>query len=274
MVSVAEDIEIRLVLDAIHARYGYDLRGYAPASMRRRVQAALARSGLAHLGELQHRLLNDPELFSHLIDELTVQVTEMFRDPTFFAAFREQVVPVLRTYPEIKVWHAGCATGEEVYATAIVLSEHELYERAQIYGTDLSPRAIATAKQATYAEDKIARFAESYLRAGGRARLEDYCVRGYGNAILREGIRKHAVFFQHNLVSDFSLGTMQVIFCRNVLMYLGPEARDRALTVFRESLCRGGFLCLGTAESLPSDHAQAFRPVVPSERIFQYRGDP
>src|SRR5262249_36859813 len=153
-VESAEAIEVRLVLEAIYARYGYDFRGYAPESIGRRVKAALARSGSAHLGELQHRLLTEPSVFASIADVLTVQVSEMFRDPSFYRVFRQRVVPLLRTYPLLKVWHAGCASGEEVYTTAILLQEEDLYERTQIYATDMSEVALEQAREGIYAESQ------------------------------------------------------------------------------------------------------------------------
>jgi chemotaxis protein methyltransferase CheR len=271
MVDV-EGIEIRLLLEAIHARYGYDLRGYHPESMTRRIQAALARSSLPHLGALQHRILTDPSSFASVFDDLTVRVTDMFRDPTFFVAFRERVVPFLKTYGDVKIWHAGCATGEEVYAVAILLWEHDLYVRSQLYGTDINEPALAHARHGVYAENKVPMYAGNYVRAGGAANLEDYYLRGYGGIAMREWLRRNMAFFHHNLVSDYALGTMQVIFCRNVFIYLGSEARERAMSMFCDSLCRGGFLCLGQNESLPASHERRFQGIVPEERIYQYKG--
>lgn len=270
--ETVDDIEVRLLLEAVHARYGYDLRGYAPASIRRRVHAALAKSGLAHLGALQHRLLTDPAAFAVMLEQLTVQVTEMFRDPAFFLAFRQHVVPFLRTYGQVKFWHAGCASGEEVYSAAIVLWEEELYARTQFYGTDISEVAVERARHGIYPESKLATFADNYTRSGGRGSFDTYYSLGYGNVAVREWLRVNTAFFQHNVVCDHALGTMHVIFCRNLLMYLGPTARDRVLSMFCSSLCHGGFLCLGASETLSPTHAPAFREIVPGQRIYQYRG--
>jgi chemotaxis protein methyltransferase CheR len=267
------DIEVRLVLEGIHAKYGYDFRDYAPPSIRRRLEGVLVRSGMAHMGELQHRLLTDPPFFASLIDELTVQVSEMFRDPKFYRSFREKVVPILRTYPQLKIWHAGCATGEEAYATAILLSEENLYERTQIYATDMSLRAVKQAGEGVYSEEQAALFAENYRQSGGRRRFEDYYSSAYGGIAVREGLRKNMVFFQHDLVSDYALGEMQVIFCRNVLIYFGEKLRERVLAVFAKGLCRGGFLCLGNSESLGVAGATNFNEFVAFERIYRRRGD-
>jgi chemotaxis protein methyltransferase CheR len=264
-----EEIEVRLVLEAIHARYGYDFRGYTPGSMRQRVRAALARSGEAHLGAFQHRILHDPEFFAASVDDLTVQVSEMFRDPQFYRAFRERVVPTLRTYPQIKIWHAGCASGEEVYATAILLAEENLYDRTQIYATDMSKHAVGRASEGTFAASQIELFAKNYRQSGGRRRLEDYFSPSRGSALLHEHLRRNVVFFQHDLASDYALGEMQVVFCRNVLIYFGPALRERALGVFADSLCRGGFLCLGGSERVAASCTGTFGEFAAAERIFR-----
>lgn len=267
-----EDIEVRLVLEAINARYGYDFRDYSPESMRRRVQAALARSGARDLGSLQHRLLTEPRLFASLLCELTVQVTEMFRDPFFYRVFREQVVPMLRTYPQLKIWHAGCASGEEVYATAILLSEENLYERAQIYATDMSERAVEQAREGIYPAAQTARYSDNYLQSGGRSQLADYYASGYGHVAMHDRLKRNVVFFQHDLVSDYALGEMQVVFCRNVLIYFGDNLRARVLGVFADSLCRGGFLCLGASERVAPGSADPFSEFAIAERIYRRRG--
>jgi chemotaxis protein methyltransferase CheR len=265
-----EQIEVRLILEAIHARYGYDLRDYAPSSIRRRVLAALARSEAANLGDLQHRLLADPGLFGVVLDQLMVQVSEMFRDPAFFLAFRREIVPLLRTYPVVKIWHAGCASGEEVYATAILLAEEGLYDRTQIYATDLSPPALERAQEGVYAADLARRFADNYRASGGTASFDNYVSSAYDRIAIHESLRRNIVFFQHNLVSDQPPGEMQVIFCRNVLIYFGAELRRRVVTKLANGLCRGGFLCLGNSEQPPGAiDGVAFREHAAPERIFR-----
>jgi chemotaxis protein methyltransferase CheR len=268
-----EALETRLLLEAIHARYGYDLRGYAEHSMRRRVQAALARSGLTHLGELQHKLLTDASYFAEVIEDLTVRVSDMFRDPAFYRVFRARVVPVLRTYPLLKIWHAGCATGEEAYATAIMLSEEGLYERSQIYATDLSPQAVQHAKQGVYEADRLCTFESNYVASGGTAKLGSYCTTAYGQLVMAEALRRNILFFQHNLVSDHVFGEMNAIFCRNVFIYFGPQLRERVVDKFHQSLCAGGFLCLGNSEHLARtrEHGR-FEDFAPAERIYRCAG--
>jgi chemotaxis protein methyltransferase CheR len=267
--SEIENIEIRLFLEAIHARYGYDLREYSPVSTRRRVLAVLAKSGLDNLGELQHRMLRDPEFFGSLLDDLVLRVTEMFRDPTFYRAFGARVVPILRTYPLLKFWHSGCATGEEAYSTAILLSEQGLYDRTQIYATDLSARALEQAKQGVYSAERGREFGENHTRAGGTCPFSNYYTEAYDRIALRESLRKNVLFFQHNLVSDHVFGEMNVIFCRNVLIYFGQSLRDRVIAKFAQSLCPGGFLCLGSGERLPRS-GHDFREFVPGERIYRH----
>ncbi|MBX7113172.1 MAG: protein-glutamate O-methyltransferase CheR [Myxococcaceae bacterium] len=266
-----EDIEVRLFLEAIHRRYGYDLRDYAPASIRRRVLLALAKSGHAHLGQLQHEVLTCPPFFAHLLEDLTVRVSEMFRDPSFYRAFRTQVVPVLRTYPLLKIWHTGCATGEEVYGTAIVLTEEGLYERAQIYATDLSPQALAQAKEGTYSSEVVKTFTENYQRGGGTGNFAAYYTEAYGGVAMNEALRRNVSFFQHNLVSDHAFGEMHVIFCRNVLIYFGNDLRERVLNTLSQSLCAGGFLCLGASERLGRlGESLAFSDFISEERIYRH----
>jgi chemotaxis protein methyltransferase CheR len=267
------DIEVRLVLEAIHERYGYDFRGYELDSIARRVRTALAKSGLTNLGELQHRLLWSAEFFSGLLDDLVVQVSELFRDPEFYFAFRRDVVPMLRTYPELKIWLAGCAFGEEVYSLAILLHEEGLYERAQIYATDMSPSALARAGEGIYPESQAVEFADAYRRAGGAAHLEDYYSTGYGAIAFRESLKRNVVFFQHDLASDHALGEMHVIFCRNVLIYFASKLRDRVLRMFSDGLSRAGFLCLGSSECLPVGAESDFTEFAPKERIYRRRGE-
>jgi chemotaxis protein methyltransferase CheR len=267
----ALELEVSLLLEAIAVRYGYDLRGYTPTSMKRRVLAALAKSGLPHLGELQHRAITDPAFFALLLHDLTVQVSELFRDPEFYRAFREQVVPVLRTYPLLKVWHAGCATGEEAYASAILLHEAGLYERAQIYATDLSPRAIEQAKEGMFPSERLAAFVDNYERAGGTTSFDQYYTEAYDHFALSESLRRNILFFQHNLVSDHVFGEMHVVFCRNVLIYFGRELREHVLAKLRAALVPGGFLCLGSSEQIArSEQHLGLLALDAQERIYRH----
>jgi len=267
-----EALEVRLFLEAIYAKYDYDLRGYAAAPMQRRLAAALTRAGVEHLGELQHRVLHDARLFADVLHDLTVPVSELFRDPDFYRSFRERVIPILRTYPLLRIWHAGCATGEEAYTSAILLKEEDLYERCQIYATDLSQQSIEHAKTGVYPSDRLATFQENYQRAGGRSELSKYLTIAYDRIALNEHLRRSMLFFQHNLVSDHVFGEMHVILCRNVFIYFGHDLRQRVLAKFRQSLCAGGFLCLGDSEQLTrADLEGDFREFSARDRIYRFR---
>lgn len=264
------EIAVSLLVEAIHRRYGYDLRNYAKAFLDRRLTTALARFDIANLGELQHRVLNDPEVFRDLLEMMVIPTTEMFRDPEFFLAFRWLASTLLRTYPVLRIWHGGCASGEEVYAAAIVLQEEGLYDRCQIYATDLSARALSLASAGVYPADRAESFGSNYALAGGTAKLSHYYTEGYGGISMRESLRRNVLFFQHDLVSDYVFGEMHVIFCRNVLIYFDRDLKLRVLTKFRESLREGGLLCLGSAERLSAEELSlGFRELAPDARIYR-----
>lgn len=267
-----EAIEIRLLLEAIHARYGYDMRGYAPASMRRRVLTALAASEASSLGELQHRVLHDRECFSDVLGHLTVRVSELFRDPASFREVRSRVVPMLRNYPFLKVWHAGCATGEEAYSGAILLTEEGLRARTQTYATDVSQEALQQAKEGIYPVSALPSFRDNHRMSGGTTDLSSYVTAAYDHLAMCEALRKSIHFFHHDLVSDHVFGEMHVIFCRNVLIYFGRELRERVLQKLAASLRPGGFLCLGTAERLTgaTSTERSFSPFASEQRIYRY----
>ena len=266
-----DSIEVRLLLEAIHAKYGYDLREYSAPTVKRRVQGVLARTGLPHLGELIHQVLVDPNLFARVLNDLTVRVSDMFRDPEFYRTFRSRVVPILRSYPLLRIWHAGCAAGEEAYASAILLQEEGLYDRTQIYATDLSPQAIADAKHGVYGAERMAGFADNYAKAGGTRDFSEYCTAAYGGIAMTDSLRRNILFFQHNLVSDHVFAEMHVVFCRNVFIYFAPELRTRVVSKFAHSLCAGGFLCLGSSEQLPRSALPAqFTELAAGERIYRH----
>jgi chemotaxis protein methyltransferase CheR len=221
---------------------------------------------------MQHRAINEPDFFESLLDDLTVRVTGMFRDPEFYRAFRSRVVPVLRTYPILRIWHCGCATGEEVYASAIVLTEEGLYDRTQIYATDLSAQAIDVAKQGVYRADRVESFTKNYESADGTSSFSTYYTQAYDRIAMRESLRKNVLFFQHNLVSDHAFGEMQVVFCRNVLIYFGPDLKDRVMDKIAESLCPGGFLCLGSGERvMRAGNARHWVDFAHTERIYRWQ---
>ena len=267
------DIELKLLIDAVYLKYHYDFRDYSTASLKRRMAKALDRFGYANLSQLQDRVLHDPAAFPSLLDLLTVQVSEMFRDPHYFLSLREKVVPLLRTYPSLKVWVAGCSTGEEVYSLAILLREEGLLERSIIYATDINLDALQKAEAGVYEVDRIATFTENHRRSGARSSLSDYYTAAYGRAVFDKSLKRTVVFSDHSLATDSVYAEVQLVSCRNVLIYFNRELQDRSVGLFREALCRKGFLGLGSKESLRfSAHSEAFSAVVREDRIFQ-RGD-
>ncbi|HEY1697039.1 MAG TPA: CheR family methyltransferase [Polyangiaceae bacterium] len=266
----AADIELRLLLDAIYQRYQYDFRSYSEASLKRRAMTALAFFGDESISRLQERVLRDPATFAQLLRFLTVQVSELFRDPGYFRAVRERVVPYLRTYPSIKLWVAGCATGEEAYSLAIVLAEEDLLDRTLIYATDIHPESLRAAEQGVYDVERFARFSENYAEAGGRRSLSDYYTARYSSAVLDRSLKKSILFSDHSLATDTVFAEVEFVSCRNVLIYFERALQDRAIGVLRDSLCRKGFLGLGLKETLRfSPHASAFVEFAAAERIYQ-----
>lgn len=264
------EIELPLLLEAIYHKYHYDFREYANASLKRRLAAAMVRFSCHTLSQLQQRLLHEPAVFPVLLDYLTVQVTEMFRDPGYFLALREQVVPILRTYPSLKIWVAGCSTGEEVYSLAILLREEGLLSRSLIYATDINPQALQRAEAGVFEIDRMPGFTESHRRSGGHSSLSDYYTAAFGRAAMDKSLKKHIVFSDHSLATDSVFAEVQLVSCRNVLIYFNRELRDRALGLFADALCRKGFLGLGSKESLRfSAQSDAFADLSREERIYQ-----
>jgi chemotaxis protein methyltransferase CheR len=265
-----EEIEIRLLLDAIYLRYHYDFRSYSPASVKRRLTAAKLQMQAETLSALQEKVLREPQVFSRLLQFLTVGVSDMFRDPSFFRSFREQVVPELRTYPSIRVWVAGCSTGEELYSFAILLREEGLLDRTTLYATDINPEALHKAEQGLYPIDRLQAFTENHQLSGSKCSLSEYYRAAYGSAAFDRSLRKNVVFSDHSLATDSVFAEVQLVSCRNVLIYFDRSLQDRALGLMKDSLCRRGFLGLGSKESLMfSEHAASFRDFVANERWFQ-----
>lgn len=245
-----EQIEVNLLLEAIHQRYGYDFKHYARASMERRVRLLCSRIGCHRLSEMIPQLLHDDSFLEKMIREFSITVTDMFRDPFVYRCIREQVVPMLKTYPYIKVWLAGCATGEEVYSMAILLQEEGLYEQSIIYATDFNDIALGRAKDGIYQLDRIQNFSDNYKQAGGLGSLSDYYQLSEKGFVIQSDLKKNITFANHNLVTDSVFGEMQLIICRNVLIYFDKTLQERVLQLFRDSLTFDGFLCLGSKESL------------------------
>ena len=272
MIETNEDIERHLVLEAIFRRYHYDFRGYSAASVARRLERARQDFGCATLSELQGRILQQPELLARLLDILTVQVSELFRDPSYFRALRETVIPHLRTYPSVKVWVAGCAGGEEVYSLAILLREEGLEGKAVIYATDVNPVALRKAEAGIYDLDRVAQFTQNHRASGGRSSLSDYYTAAYGRMVFDKSLRDRVVFAPHNLASDAVFSETHLVSCRNVLIYFERPLQDRVVGLFDAALVHGGFLGLGSRETLRfSAHCEAFADFAPSERIYRRR---
>ena len=265
-----EDAELARLLQAIFERYHYDFRSYAEASLKRRVASALVHFGVPTLGELARRVLGETPVFTEFLRFLTVQVSDLFRDPPYFRAIREQVLPVLATYPSLKVWVAGCATGEEAYSLAILLAEEGLLARSQIYATDIHPESLRVAAEGVYAVDRFARFSENYQLAGGKSTLSDYYTARYSGAVLDRSLKKSILFADHSLATDSVFAEMHLISCRNVLIYFDRSLQNRAVGLLYGSLCRRGFLGLGLKETLRfTVHADVFKEFVPEARIYQ-----
>lgn len=273
MSDKTEEIELRLLLEAVYRKYHYDFRGYAMASLKRRLTQAKIHFGCDSFSQLQDRVLHDLAILPKLLSFLTVQVSEMFRDPAYFLALRQQVIPHLRTYPSLKVWVAGCSAGEELYSMVILFREEGLEERTLFYGTDINPEAFKKAEAGVYELDRIPLFTENHRRAGGKSSLSDYYTAAYGAAVFDKSLRRRAVFSDHSLVTDAVFAEMQLISCRNVLIYFDRGLQDRAVGLFRDSLSRKGFLGLGSKESLRfSAHASSFTEFARDARIYQKQG--
>jgi chemotaxis protein methyltransferase CheR len=266
------DAELEELLQALFERYHYDFRSYAPSSLRRRVGTALERMGCESVARLQQRVIDDPRVFAALLDIITVQLSELFRDPAYFLAVRERVVPLLRTYPSIKLWVAGCSTGEEVYSFLILLHEEQLLDRTLVYATDISLRSLQKAEAGIYDISRLAQFSENHRRAGGRSSLSDYYTAAYGKAIFAKWLRRNVVFADHSLATDNVFSEVHLVSCRNVLIYFDRHLQDRALGLFQETLCRKGFLGLGAKETPRfSRHSAEFSDFDAPMRLYQKR---
>lgn len=270
-----EHIEVELLLEAIFRRYGYDFRSYARASIERRIRQFMVKSGYATVSDMIPKLLHDAVFFSSLARYFSISVTELFRDPWVYLAIREQVVPLLRTWPHVKIWHAGCATGEEVYSLAILLKEEGVYDRATIYATDFNDKALEHAREGIYDLAKMQEATRNYQRTGGRHSFSEYYLARYDAAAIDSALRERMVFSSHNLAVDDVFGEMQLIFCRNVLIYFNRDLQNLVLELFTKSLSRGGFLCLGSKESLRfTDVCEQYEVVDDKARIYKKKGVP
>jgi chemotaxis protein methyltransferase CheR len=265
-----EEIEIALLLEAIFRRYGFDFREYAPASLRRRLWRRANAEGLPTLSALQDRVLHDPSCMERLLLDLSINVTAMFRDPAFFVALREKVVPLLRTYPFTRIWVAGCSTGEEVYSLAIVLDEESLLERTRIYATDINEEVVQRARQGVISLDKMQEYTQNYLQGGGTRAFSEYYLASYDGAQIDRRLLENIVFAQHNLVSDRSFNEFHLIVCRNVMIYFDRALQDRVLRLFDDSLAKFGVLGLGHKETLRySVLADRYEELDGHEKLFR-----
>lgn len=265
-----EEIEMKLLVEAIYLRYGYDFRAYAEASFKRRIKQLMMKAQIDSISVLMHKILYEPDFFMASIPELTVGTSEMFRDPGFFQALRKHVLPVLKTYPAFKIWHAGCSTGEEVYSLAIMLREEGLSQKSVLYATDVDHAAIRTAKEGIYPLEKIPLFTSNYQLAQGRSSFSDYYSVAYGAARFDPSLRQNIVFFEHNLATDAVFSEIHLILCRNVLIYFKRDLQARVLDLFTESLVYKGFLGLGSKETVNFlAGGTAYEPIVEKERIYR-----
>jgi chemotaxis protein methyltransferase CheR len=268
--STLEDIEIQLLLEGMYRYYGYDFRNYAPASLKRRIRKFLDSENFPNISALQAQILHDRPCLDRFLMSLTVNVTAMFRDPSFFLTFRNQVVPLLRTYPFIRIWHAGCSTGEEVYSMAILLQEEGLYHRCRIYATDTNEQVLQRAKSGIFPLTFMQNYTQLYLKAGGRRSFSEYYTAAYDNAIFRSSLRDNILFSQHNLATDGSFNEFNLICCRNVLIYFDRTLQQRVHELFYNSLCTFGILGLGKQETIRfTAHASHYEELSRTEKLYR-----
>jgi chemotaxis protein methyltransferase CheR len=268
--SDLERLEIELLLEGVFRHYGFDFRSYAYASIRRRLWKRVEGEHLRTISELQARILHDPDTMERLLLDLSVNVTSMFRDPSFYREFRERVVPLLRTYPFIRIWHAGCSTGEEVFSMAILLEEEGLYDRARLYATDINDNVLQRARQGIFPLDRMQEYTENYLKAGGTRSFSEYYTAKYDGALFSPALTRNVVFSQHNLVTDRSFSEFHVIFCRNVLIYFDKQLQNRVHSLFYDSLVMFGIMALGSKESLKfSQYEPCYEKLSPTEKLYR-----
>jgi chemotaxis protein methyltransferase CheR len=263
-------LEVRLLLEGVFQRYGLDFRDYAYASMRRRILGRLAPEGVTSVSCLQDKVLHDPESMQRLLAALTVHVTSMFRDPGFYLAFREKVVPLLRTYPFVRIWHSGCSTGEEVYSMAILLHEEGLYERCRIYATDVSEAVLDRAKSGVFPIAQMKEYTENYQKAGGTRSFSEYYSAQQDHVLFRPWLHENVVFAQHNLVTDASFNEFNAVLCRNVMIYFNKRLQERVHHLLYGSVERFGVLALGRKESLRyTPHESCYENLEEPERLYR-----
>lgn len=265
-----EALEIQMLLEAIHQKYGYNFKDYAKAHTKRRLRHRLNISHLNNYAEMMHKVIHDEEYFNTLLLDLSINVTEMFRDPGVYKKIRQDLIPRLKTYSFIKVWHAGCSAGQEVYSMSILLEEEGMKDRSQLYATDFNELILEKAKMGIYPLEVMKTYTGNYQQSGGKKDFSDYYAADYDNVILRQSLKKKVLFSPHNLVTDGVFGEMNLIFCRNVLIYFNRDLQNRVLKLFYDSLCPGGYLCLGSKENLKfTDVEDQFEPIAHREKIYR-----
>jgi chemotaxis protein methyltransferase CheR len=265
-----ERIEVQVLLEAIYQHYGFDFRGYALGSLKRRLWRRAYAEKVETMSALQDRVLHDPAVMERLLLDLSINVTSMFRDPTFFSALREKVVPLLRTYPYVRIWNAGCSTGEETFSLAILLREEGLYERTRIYATDINEKVLDRARDGAFPIEKMRLYTENYIRAGGTESFSSYYTSDGGTARFNSDLLDQVVFAQHNLVSDAPFNEFNVIVCRNVMIYFGKKLQDRVHELFYESLDPFGILALGHKESIKfTRYEDRYEALEQTEKLYR-----
>lgn len=268
--SELEDVELRLLLEGIYQYYGYDFRNYVNASIRRRIWYRIRAERLTNVSSLQEKVLHDPAAMARLFSDFSIQVSEMFRDPVFFDFFRKMVVPLLKELPFIRIWHAGCSSGEEVYSMAIMLYEAGLYHKTKIYATDMNQDLLIRAKEGVYLLDKMQLYGDNYLKSGGKDKLDAFYEVRKDKAVFHSFLSRNVIFAQHNLATDHSFNEFHVIICRNVLIYFDKILQNRVHKLFYESLCMSGILGLGSKEDIAfNDYASYYVPFTPEQKIYR-----
>lgn len=270
MPQIENDFEIKLLLQAIFEKYSYDFRGYAMASVKRRLGTALTQFNVQSVSRLQEKVIHDPAFFSDLLQYMTIPTSEMFRDSAFFLKMRTEVMPILETYPSLKIWIAGCSTGEEIYSYAIILHEMNLLDRTTIYATDINPASLKKAEQGIFPLEKVNEYAVSYRKSGGVKDFNDYIMTDRHSGIFDRKLKENIVFADHSLATDSVFSETQLVSCRNVLIYFDRDLQNRALGLFTESLNRRGFLGLGSKETLRfSIYDNHFETFSQEEKIYR-----
>ena len=264
------ELEISLLLEAIYQKYGYDFRQYSKAHINRRIRNRMAMSGLEEVSQIQSKVLKDETFAYELLQDLSITVTEMFRDKDFYKSLRENIIPILKTYPYIKIWHAGCATGEEAYSMAIIMQEEGLYNRTTIYATDFNQQALNKAKEGIFSNASMKEYTLNYQLSGGKESFSSYYTSGHDNIIMNQSLKKNIVWANHNLVTDSVFAEVHLILCRNVLIYFDVDLQNKVQKLFYESLINGGILCLGSKESLHfTDFFEKYTELDKTQRIFK-----